>query len=277
MQLTPKQVSEFQGVVWEYFQTHGRRMPWREDPSPYNVLVSEMMLQQTQAQRVIPKFNAFIYTCSSFALLSDKSLSDVLGLWSGLGYNRRAKYLLMTAQIVICEFAGQLPTTIDELIKLPGIGKNTAGAIMAYAYEKPVVFVETNIRTVYFHHFFEGTLEPVSDTQLESLVEQTLDYDNPRRWYWALMDYGSYLKATAGSRVTDSAHYVKQAPLRGSLREMRGRIIKALISGELSQQQLAGIVQADERFRPALSSLEKDEMIEVAGQTVGLTRAKETS
>lgn len=277
MQLTKKQTDEFRLAVWEYYREHGRQMPWREDPSPYKVLVSELMLQQTQVSRVIPKFDAFMYTCPSIAVLAEKSLAEVLELWSGLGYNRRAKYLHQAAQTVLSDFAGTIPHDFDDLVKLPGVGKNTAGAIMAYAFQVPVVFIETNIRTVYFHHFYNDTHEPVSDKELGMLVNQTIDCEHPREWYWALMDYGAYLKSTAGGQLSRSKHYVKQSPLKGSLREMRGRIIRTLLAGELGRDELSERVEAGDRFEPALQSLLSEGMLEENGQVIGLTGKPETS
>ncbi|MEO5499253.1 MAG: A/G-specific adenine glycosylase [Candidatus Saccharimonadales bacterium] len=277
MLLTKERIDEFQETVWQYYREHGRQMPWREDPSPYKVLVSELMLQQTQVSRVIPKFNAFMYTCPNIAALADKSLAEVLELWSGLGYNRRAKYLHQAAQIVLSDFAGSIPDDFDGLVKLPGIGKNTAGAIMAYAFSQPVVFVETNIRTVYFHHFYNDAYEPISDKQLEALVARTIDHEHPREWYWALMDYGAYLKSTAGGQLSRSKHYVKQSPLKGSLREMRGRIIRVLVVGQLNHDELSEQVDADERFEPALEALLREGMIEKNGPLMGLTGKLETS
>lgn len=275
--LSPRTIEAFREAVWEYYRSHGRQMPWREDPSPYRVLVSELMLQQTQVARVIPKFDAFMYTCSDFALLAEKSLGDVLALWSGLGYNRRAKYLHQTARLVVSDHGGVLPDMYTELVKLPGIGKNTAGAILAYAYNQPVVFVETNIRTVYFHHFYPDSHDPVSDKELEALVELTLDHDNPREWYWALMDYGSYLKKTAGGKLESSKHYVKQSPLKGSLREMRGRILKVLVDGPQTKSELYEHVKGDERFEKALSMLTHEGFIEHSGENIGLTGASQSS
>ncbi len=252
-------------------------MPWRDDPTPYKVLVSELMLQQTQVTRVVPKFDAFLYTCPDFAALAQKSLGEVLALWSGLGYNRRAKYLHQTAQLVIQDLEGNLPNTTNELMKLPGIGKNTAGAILAYAYNQPVVFVETNIRTVFFHHFYDDQSTDIGDKELEALVSQTLDQEHPREWYWALMDYGSFLKKTAGGRLTNSKHYVKQSPLSGSRREMRGRIIKALVGGTVGRKELYKAVDGDARFESALSSLIRDGMVVQNGKQIGLTGVDKTS
>lgn len=270
MRLSLKQVKSFQEVVWQHYHSHGRAMPWRENPSPYKVLVSELMLQQTQVQRVIPKFGAFIYTCPDFTHLAEKSLSEVLGLWSGLGYNRRAKYLHHTAQIVVGEFAGVLPNTMRDLMQLPGIGKNTAGAILAYAYNEPAVFVETNIRTVLFHHFYANAQKAITDKELEFLVEQTLDRENPRQWYWALMDYGSYLKKAAGGRLATSSHYKRQTPFKGSIREVRGRIIKALLNGALTKGYLLKLVDGDERFDVALNSLIAEGTIEKINSKISL-------
>lgn len=273
--LEPSEIAAFQEVVWAHYRSAGRGMPWREEPSPYRVLVSELMLQQTQVSRVIPKFNAFLSTFENIASLASASLGEVLMLWSGLGYNRRAKYLHQTAQMVVRDFNGRLPSTRDELVKLPGIGKNTAGAILAYAYDQPVVFVETNIRTVLFHHFYPDATEPVSDKELEVLVEQTLDKDNPREWYWALMDYGTFLKQTAGARLQSSSHYKKQSPLRGSLREMRGRIVRALVAGEMAREALQKKVEADERFELALAALIDEGMIVEYAGSFGLTSRSE--
>lgn len=273
--LSSKQITEFREAIWEYYRVHGRAMPWRTDPSSYKVLVSELMLQQTQVSRVIPKFESFMYTCPDFASLAAQPLSEVLTLWSGLGYNRRAKYLHLSAQIVISNHDGVLPDTVAELIRLPGIGRNTAGAILAYAFNQPVVFIETNIRTVYFHHFYPRSTDLVSDRELEYLLEQTLDDTNPREWYWALMDYGAHLKKTAGSRLTSSRHYTKQPQLRGSLREMRGLILKALVQDVTDEKNLRIKVKADERFETALDSLVREGLITKRGDSFCLKDSDE--
>lgn len=252
-------------------------MPWRDDPSSYKVLVSELMLQQTQVSRVIPKFETFMYTCENFAALANVSLAEVLQLWSGLGYNRRAKYLHQTAQIIARDYDGVLPSTHEQLVRLPGIGVNTAGAILAYAFNQPVVFIETNVRTVLFHHFFADSTDKVSDKELRHIAEQVLDRSQPREWYWALMDYGSYLKKTAGGRLGSSAHYAKQSPLKGSLREMRGRIIKTLSGGPLKEPAMRTLVDADERFAVALEALIDEGLVERRGDDLGLTGYKQTA
>lgn len=240
-----------------------REMPWREDPSSYKIWVSELMLQQTQVSRVVPKFLAFMQRFPVIEALAESSLADVLVMWSGLGYNRRAKFLWQAALEVSLRFDGELPRTQKELVSLPGIGPNTAAAILNYAYEIATPFVETNIRTVYFHHFFEGQ-SSVDDKELLGVVERTQDPEHPREWYWALMDYGVHLKATVGGRNDVSKHYKKQSPLAGSPREMRGRIIRELTSHALTEEALKRAVAADTRFTPALSDLIHEGMIEEA-------------
>ncbi len=251
--------AEFQETVWTYWREHGRQgLPWREDPSPYNVAVSELMLQQTQVDRVVPKFLEFVERFPDFPTLADASLSDVLVAWQGLGYNRRAKYLHELAKEVAG--LGALPDTLEELVKLPGIGINTAGAILAYAFDRPVVYIETNIRTVYLHHFFADRFD-VDDKELLPIVERTLDQDEPRAWYSALMDYGTYLKKQGFGRNNASKHYKKQSKFEGSVRQVRGAILRALVMGSLTFKELKKSVSADGRFEVALGQLKDESLV----------------
>ncbi len=248
---------EFQEQVWHKGRELFRPMPWREEPSLYNVLVSELMLQQTQVARVIPKFQQFMVLFPDVQSLAAAELGDVLRAWQGLGYNRRAKFLHAAAEDIVVR--GE-PKTYAELVALPGVGKHTAGAILNYVYEVPTPFVETNIRTVYFHHFFEGATA-VSDNELLALVESTLESEHPREWFWALMDYGAELKRAGLGRLDVSKHYKKQSPLKGSVREMRGRILRALGDGPHNLATLKTMVAADDRFLPALSALESEGLV----------------
>lgn len=258
--------TEFQELLWQKAHELYRDMPWRRDTQPYYVLVSEIMLQQTQVERVIPKFEAFIAAFPDVASLANASLAEVLRLWSGLGYNRRAKFLHEAARHIMSDFNGAFPTTVADLVSLPGVGVNTAGAIMAYSFNQPVVFIETNVRTVYFHHFFDDAAL-VSDKELRRLVEGTLDTEHPREWYWALMDYGSYLKRQGAGRIDKSRHYKKQSPLKGSVREVRGAILKALAMSNRTEAELRDTLMADDRFEPALTGLRRDGLVtETNGQ-----------
>lgn len=262
--------TRFQEFIWQQARQLHRDMPWRRDTRGYYVLVSELMLQQTQVPRVIPKFEQFIAVFPDEATLAHAPLAEVLKLWQGLGYNRRAKFLHEAARMIVGEFGGIFPSSEADLLRLPGVGKNTAGAILAYTFNQPSIFIETNIRTVYIHHFFADA-DAVADAQIIEWLEATLDHEHPREFYWALMDYGTFLKSEGVRTNGRSAHYKKQGRLEGSLRQMRGRIITALTEkGELSDKTLRIAVQADERYPLALKGLQKDGLIYIKASRVGL-------
>ena len=251
----------FQELVWQKGRELYRDMPWRCDTRPYYVLVSELMLQQTQVARVIPKFETFIEYFPDEYALAQASLADVLRLWQGLGYNRRARFLHEAVRIIVNEYQGVFPSDEAGLISLPGVGKNTAGAVRAYSFNQPSIFIETNVRTVYFHHFFQNQ-ENISDKELYEMVARTMDVEHPREWYWALMDYGSWLKAQGISNVSRSTHYTKQSPLRGSLRETRGVILRQLVGSEaVLIEDLRTQIAMDDRFDTALAGLIRDKLL----------------
>lgn len=251
---------DFQELVWQQGKQLFRDMPWRQTTDPYYIMVSELMLQQTQVERVLPKYNAFIVTYPDVYALATASLSDVLAIWNGLGYNRRAKFLHDSAVKIVSDFEGKVPSSVQALMSLPGIGPNTAAAIGAYAFNLPVGFIETNIRTVYFQHFFADS-HLVTDNELRRVVAETVDIEHPREWFWALMDYGSYLKKQGAALLDKSAHYKKQSALEGSTRQVRGQIIRALTKSAMSEVELREEVIADERFEQALAGVVKDGLV----------------
>jgi A/G-specific adenine glycosylase len=195
---------------------------------PYNILISEIMLQQTRVETVIPKYQEFLKAIPDISHLAQSSLEEILSLWQGLGYNRRAIALHRLAHQVMVEYRGRIPREKDALVRFPGIGEATASAILVYAWNEPVIFIETNIRRVYLHFFFPS-LPKVKDTDLQSIVHRTLDREDPRKWYNALMDYGSWLQSRAIHAHRKSTAYKKQAPFSGSRRQLRGRILSHLI------------------------------------------------
>jgi A/G-specific adenine glycosylase len=227
--LTPQAVAEFRNRVYEHFRRSGREMPWRHTDDPYRILVSEIMLQQTQVQRVETKYQEFIAAFPDFPSLARAHLSEVLRVWQGMGYNRRAMALQKTARRVVTAYDGRLPESEETLRTFPGIGAATAGAIVAFAFNKPTVFLETNIRRVFLHFFFPGK-EGVRDSEILPLIEKTLDRKNPRHWYYALMDYGARLKKEAENPNRRSAHYARQFPFEGSDRQIRSLILKTLLA-----------------------------------------------
>jgi len=178
LSLTPSQIRSFQKRIYHYYDTQGRDLPWRKRVTPYRVLASEIMLQQTQVDRVIERYKAFLTAFPDFSTLAKAPLPKLLKIWSGMGYNRRALALRKLAQVVVAEHNGRLPSDPDILVTLPGIGKYTAGAVSAFAFNKPVVFMDTNIRRVYIHEFLHDRRN-IHDDELVPLVRQTLDTKNP--------------------------------------------------------------------------------------------------
>lgn len=258
----------FVDTVWEFYETHGRHdLPWRKAITPYKILVSEIMLQQTQVDRVIPKYKAFMKQFPSLTALAKAPAKDVIAAWSGLGYNRRALNLQKAAQEVRTRYNGRLPDSYDILITLPGIGPYTAAAILAFAYNIPHPTLETNIRTVFIFHFFKHAKE-VHDNDLMQHVIATLPTENIREWYWALMDYGSHLKKVHGNISRQSRHHTKQKPFKGSDREIRGGILKALIEKPMNTRQLVTTLKKDkERIKAQLQKLHTEDLITKNGST----------
>ncbi len=241
----------FRKIVKTHYKKQARHdLSWRHTKSPYHILVSEMMLQQTQVERVIPKYKAFLKAFPTIDDLAKAPLREVLALWVGLGYNRRAKFLKATAEAVV-KNRGTFPSTKEALQNLPGIGPYTASAVLAFAYDKPVVMIETNIRTVYIHHYFKDTKETVSDAELLKLIESTLPKSNYREWYYALMDYGTYLKKEFGSNNKRSKNYTKQKTFVGSDRQIRGAIVRTItpLKKSITAEKLSGLLVEYEKSR----------------------------
>lgn len=262
-----KQEQKFVDAVWEYYRRHGRRsLPWRHTQNPYRILVSEIMLQQTQVERVIPKYQSFLKRFPTFTRLSKASLGEVLTEWQGLGYNRRAKMLHECARQVVREYKRKLPDMHRALVKLPGIGTYTAGAILAFAYNKPIPVIETNIRSAIIHHFFHDDTD-ITDAECIRYIEHTLDTNNPREWYYALMDYGASIKKEFGNPNQQSKHYTHQSAFKGSDRQIRGTILKLLTKkGYTRANFLRELLFEDVRIDAQLEKLLKEELITKRGQ-----------
>jgi A/G-specific adenine glycosylase len=240
--LSRDQVSGFRDSIYGYYRVHKREMPWRQTDNPYHILVSEIMLQQTQVERVMGKYGDFLAKFPDFETLAGAAWPEVLAVWQGLGYNRRALSLKRLAQAVMENWGGTLPKSVEDLRSLPGIGPATAGALLAFAFEQPVTFIETNIRRVFLHFFFVDR-EDVTDREIIPLVAETLDRERVRDWYYALMDYGAMLKGDFPNPNRRSAHYTRQSPFNGSNRKVRGQILKTLLAGPASSlEELAQVM-----------------------------------
>jgi len=221
------------------------------------------MLQQTQVERVMHKYKIFLAAFPDFYTLAEAPLQKLLSVWSGMGYNRRALALRSLAKQVMAEYQGKLPSDPAELLSLPGIGKYTVGAITAFAFNKPVVFMDTNIRRVFIHEFFKDK-ENIKDENLVPLIEQTLDVKDPRSWYNALMDYGSMLKQQQINPNRKSAHYTRQSPFENSNRQVRGMILKLLVNeSSLTSAQIVKKTGLDaERVQKGLHQLTEEGFIQ---------------
>lgn len=270
-------IADFKKIIWAYYRREGRTsLPWRRTRDPYAILISEVMLQQTQVTRVAEYYKKFLEQFPNVRALAGARTSDVLAAWQGLGYNRRAVFLKRTAEIVTRDFDGRLPDDREALELLPGIGKGTSGSLMAFAFNKPEVFIETNIRRVFIHFFFPRRRR-VTDVELERYIESSVDKKNPREWYWALMDYGAAMN-TAGAAMPGrravakasnpnrrSAHYKKQSAFAGSDRELRGKILRSTLSIEGSKISAARLQKKlaipATRFKKIIAGLEKEGFI----------------
>lgn len=260
--LTTQQIRTFRKKVYGYFSRHGRVLPWRTEYDPYHILVSEIMLQQTQVDRVIPKFDAFIKRFPDITTLARAHFSSVLKEWKGLGYNRRAVSLQESAKTIVSSHHVRVPDDPAILVQLPGIGPATAASIAAFAYNRPTLFLETNIRTVFIYHFLSEKKE-VRDSDILPLAEAALDRVHARKWYSALMDYGTILKQRVGNLTRRSATYKTQSPFTGSRRQIRGQILEILLENRsLSSVQIAAILEKDhETIRQLLYDLTEEGML----------------
>jgi len=227
---TAADIRTFRTTVYSWYTKNGRHhLPWRTDYNPYHILVSEIMLQQTQVDRVIDKFTAFIDAFPSPQALAAAPLDAVLAKWQGLGYNRRAVALRETARIISELHSGCVPDDPEILCTFPGIGPATAASIVAFAFDKPTIFLETNIRTVIIHHFFDS-VPTVTDDDILPVATLAVDKSNPRKWYSAVMDYGTMLKKEVGNLSRRSTTYKKQSPFNGSVRQLRGGALRILVA-----------------------------------------------
>jgi A/G-specific adenine glycosylase len=255
-------IGKFRKMVLTYYADHGRDLTWRRTRDPYHILVSEIMLQQTQVERVREKYPAFIAAFPDFPSLAGAPLSDVLAVWQGMGYNRRAISLQKCARRVVEEYDGVLPQDPEILETFPGIGRATASSICAFAFNMPVVFIETNIRRV-FIHFFLSDHDRVDDTEILPIARQALLRQDPRTWYNALMDLGAALKKSGENPNRRSRHYTKQSAFEGSDRKIRGHILRLLLAEKrLTQRDIIKKISEDPaRIIRILNNLEAEEFI----------------
>lgn len=298
---------QFQKIIYSHFKEHGRHdLPWRYESDPYKILISEVMLQQTQVSRVIVKYKAFLKAFPTVEILASASLADILKMWQGLGYNRRGKYLRDSARMIVCtsEYGfmhcytehsrtchpkpdsgslrqkvpdpsysvGRDDKYIELLTSLPGLGPATAAAIVCYAFDKPAAFVETNIRAVYLYHFFKRD-QNVSDKKILELVGDTMDTRSPRKWFYGLTDYGAMLKKKKKFVSVQSKHYAKQSRFEGSRRQLRGEIIRLLVEkGSMSVSTLQSYISTRKKdeVQSVVLDLVNEKLVQKAKNSISI-------
>ncbi len=271
-------IQTFQKTILDWYKENRRDLPWRRTKNPYRIMVSEIMLQQTQVSRVLPKYKEFLSMFPTVEALANSKDSDLLVVWSGLGYWRRARFLKEACKTILKDHNGKFPKDVPTLLTLPGIGPYTAGAISCFAFGNTSAFIDTNIRRVYLHFFFSNKTE-VKDSDIIPVAEKAVLKEDPREWHWALFDYGALvLKDKKINRK--SRHYTKQSKFVGSFRSYRAQVLRFILATENKQVAIAeltdfleDILRKDERdFSPEeiLASLEQDKLITRKKNTIAL-------
>lgn len=258
--LTPRL---FRGTVLGFYDSSARVFPWRDTRDPYHILVSEVMLQQTQTSRVEERYPLFLKKFPTVKKLARAPQSEVLAMWQGMGYYRRARNLHRAAMVVCEEHGGVIPEDFKSLRRLPGVGDYTAAAVSAFAFNKPVAMIETNIRAVYLYAWYPD-IRDVSDKELLSDIERTMDTKRARDWFYALMDFGVALKKARPGIHERSKHHVKQSAFEGSDRQLAARILKAVLAAKspISVKSMdLGLAIDQARLMKAVERLERDKLI----------------
>lgn len=260
-----RQKSVFRRIIRSFYQQHGRVFPWRNIKNPYRILVSEVMLQQTQTSRVLERYPIFLRQFPTVSALARAPLQEVLSLWEGMGYYRRARNLHASAQTICADWNGRVPRTAQDLRTLPGIGEYTAAAVSVFAFNIPVPMIETNIRSVYLHTFFQG-MHGVQDSEIMNLIQETMDCVHPRDWFYALMDIGVVIKRLYPNINKSSRHYSRQSPYVGSSRELAAKILRQVV-GEysgISIESLSTVLQVERhRIQEQVVRLVNDRLLSV--------------
>lgn len=258
-------MTQFQKKILDWYREHGRHdLPWRLTTNPYAIFVSELMLQQTQVERVLPKYNSFLKKFPTVKTLATAHSAELLRAWQGLGYNRRALYLQQTAKQIT---NNTWPTEPAHLEQFPGIGPYTARAIAVFAFNRPEQLLETNIRRVFIQSFFTQTQGLITDADILPLLQKHLYTKDPRRWYWALMDYGAGALKHIPNPNRRSTTYTRQSRFEGSHRQIRGRILRLLIDKESATMKNIqdGLNVTTDRLIKALDELTRERFLAKKG------------
>lgn len=264
-------IPKFQQTILDWYTENKRDLPWRRTRNPYRIMVSEIMLQQTQVSRVLPKYKEFLRAFPTPKALATSSDAELLKIWSGLGYWRRARFLKEACKKITTDFNGKFPKDTQTLKTLPGIGPYTSGAISCFAFSNTEAFIDTNIRRVYLHFFFQDKAD-IPDSEIMPLAQKAIANQDPREWHWALFDYGALvLKDKKINRK--SRHYNKQSKFDGSFRSYRAKLLRYVLAQpgqtmpvSIATDFLEDLLRQDERdYSPQeiIKSLQTDKLIRI--------------
>ncbi len=249
----PFNVLEFRERIRALAAPLWRELPWRRTRDPYPIWISEVMLQQTQVARVEARWDDWFARFPTVEALAQADDADVLAAWQGMGYNRRALALHRAARQVVEEHGGVFPHEREALIDLPGIGPSTAAGIRAFAFDEADVYLETNVRSVFIHEFFSATDEKVPDKELVPLVRASCPASgcDVRGWYYALLDYGAWLKKNVPNPSRRSSSYTRQSRFEGSHRQKRAAVVRILLAARdagaaLTTEQVDALLAEEE-------------------------------
>lgn len=271
-------IKKFQQTILSWYTTNRRDLPWRRTHNPYRIMVSEIMLQQTQVSRVLLKYKEFLHAFPNLNALAESKDANLLKIWSGLGYWRRARFLKEACKAIMKHHNGTFPKDIQSLLKLPGIGPYTAGAISCFAFGNTDAFIDTNIRRVYLHFFFQDQTN-IPDSEILPFAQKAIKNQDPRQWHWALFDYGALvLKDKTINRK--SRHYTKQSKFDGSFRSYRAKLLRFLLeqkhqrlNTETATEFLEDILRKDERDYSAqeiIESLQTDKLVKIEKNSISI-------
>jgi A/G-specific adenine glycosylase len=250
---------QFQRIILDFYRIEGRTFAWRKTTNAYRITVSEVMLQQTQTERVVEKYPLFLKQFPTWRALASASTAEVLKVWQGLGYYRRALNLHRAAKVISEQHRGRIPGTVDELRLIPGFGPYTAAAVLTFSKNQPHPMIETNIRDLYLYAFFPG-IAAVHDREILNMVQETMHLPDPRSWFYALMDAGVELKRFRKGTNRRSQHYTRQSAFIGSTRQVRAAVLRLITEcgpvdeGAIFEQLSFG----KDRIQDALAALCRD-------------------
>jgi len=263
MTLTPQDIRKFQKMIFDWWKVNRRDLPWRHTHDPYKIMISEVMLQQTQVQRVTTKFNEFIDVYPTVEALAMAKTAGTLRIWKGMGYNRRALYLKKAAEAVLQAHKGVFPASEEALRKLPGIGLYTARAILVFSFKRDIAMVDTNIRKIITHFFFQDQKQP--EKIIQEVADQLVPKGKSWEWHQALMDYGA-IELSRKLKVYQVYKVIKSKPFIESNRFFRGRIMDKLRENDRKEKDMRRLLKQEyqkdaESASNLINGLIKDELI----------------